>query len=536
MTASPRCSRSGRRSRRPPTRRHPVAGITVLLLLAGCGGSSTSTSRSTAARSPAAPPAGSWTASQPVRSGPFSELVFAQCNGSTNCYADGFDQGGSVFSDFLEHWDGKSWTSSVGPAGTGAALVPNEFDCLPSGFCVVPFHTNRVSIYSVVAGRWTPMPSDDPTSPARPDATVNTVACISETLCLAVGAVGDHAGAQASPLALVWNGNRWKSTVLSPQGGDRVQILTSVSCGSNSFCIAVGYTTRVTADNTVEHTAIAARWDGSTWTPLAVPEGTRLEDVVCISPSSCLAVGAEETSGIVLHWNGTTWVKEPSPLTGPYFAINCASEDLCMALQRPDANQPLGTVPVALRWHGHWFKVTGYPAPAAYLGGVSCYSGGCLVVGQARATPSTSAKDVAGAQATAAFFNIGAGGATTTTSGTPASPSAPAPASTSAAGANHVTVTGALQATLTARPQECSISGNVHTIQIKGPDSGGADVTLTVTDQKNYAQILSGGKVYFFKSGKLTVTATTASFAAVVMPEDDGFGHGTVTVNGTITC
>ena len=44
-----------------------------------------------------------------------------------------------------------------------------------------------------------------------------------------------------------------------------------------------------------------------------------------------------------------------------------------------------------------------------------------------------------------------------------------------------------VDATLTARPQECSTSGNVHTIQISGSDSGGADVTLTVTDQKNYA-------------------------------------------------
>ena len=99
-----------------------------------------------------------------------------------------------------------------------------------------------------------------------------------------------------------------------------------------------------------------------------------------------------------------------------------------------------------------------------------------------------------------------------------------------------MTITGTLNATLTARPQECSTSGNVHTIQISGSDSGGADVTLTVTDQKNYAQILSGGKLYFFKKGKLTVTAASAPLSAVVMPEDDGFGHGTVTVNGTIAC
>ena len=417
----------GGRLQRPLRRRHLMPAIMVLLLLAGCGGSSTPTSRSTAAAF-VDPPTGSWTASEPVSSaGPFSNLAWVQCNGNANCYADGLEQGRAVFSDFLQHWDGHAWTSSVGPAGTGVAPALGELDCLPSGFCVVPLAVNTVSIYSVVAGAWAAMPSDDPTSPARPDATVNAVACFSETRCVAVGAVGSSTA--TSPLALVWNGSRWKSTVLSPQGRDRVQSLLSVSCGSSSSCIAVGYTARGSADTTTGHTAIAVRWDGSTWTPLAVPGATHLDDVVCISRSSCIAVGDKGAGGILLHWTGGKWVEEHSPLAGQYFAVNCASEDLCMALQRP--NRPLGRVPMAIRWYGRWFKVTGYPAPVAYLDGVSCYSGGCLVVGQSRATPSASASDVAGAQSTAAFYDIKAGHATTTssssTSTSNASAASPAP-------------------------------------------------------------------------------------------------------------
>ena len=104
---------------------------------------------------------------------------------------------------------------------------------------------------------------------------------------------------------------------------------------------------------------------------------------------------------------------------------------------------------------------------------------------------------------------------------------------------SNVTITGAVTATLTAQPRQCSTSGHVHTIQVDGPDNGGADVTLTVTDQQKggWAQILRGGKVYLYKgSGSLVVTPTTATFTHVVMPEDDGFGDGTVTVNGDITC
>jgi hypothetical protein len=102
-----------------------------------------------------------------------------------------------------------------------------------------------------------------------------------------------------------------------------------------------------------------------------------------------------------------------------------------------------------------------------------------------------------------------------------------------------VTITGAVKAILTAAPNRCSVSSSVHTIQVSGRDSGGADVTLTVTDQQKggWAQILRGGRVYFYKgTGKLVVTPTSATFTHVVMPENDGFGNGTVSVNGTITC
>src|ERR1019366_5750817 len=235
MITPPECSRSLWRLRRPLTCRRLVAAIAALPLLAGCGGSSSSTPTShSAAAAPVAPPTGSWTASEPVGAATYSTLAWVQCNGSTNCYADGFDQGGAVSSDFLQHWDGHSWTSSVGTVGSGAPPGAGELDCLPSGFCVVPLLVNTVSIYSVMGGRWTAMAADDPRSPKRPDASVNAVACFSETRCLAVGAVGSSAA--TSPLGLSWNGNRWKSTVLAPQGTDPVQTLASVSCGSSSFC------------------------------------------------------------------------------------------------------------------------------------------------------------------------------------------------------------------------------------------------------------------------------------------------------------
>ena len=66
---------------------------------------------------------------------------------------------------------------------------------------------------------------------------------------------------------------------------------------------------------------------------------------------------------------------------------------------------------------------------------------------------------------------------------------------------SNVTITGGVHARLTAAPNQCSLSRSVHTIQVTGRDSVGADVTLTVTDQQKggWAQILRGGKLYLYK-------------------------------------
>ena len=103
----------------------------------------------------------------------------------------------------------------------------------------------------------------------------------------------------------------------------------------------------------------------------------------------------------------------------------------------------------------------------------------------------------------------------------------------------RVTITGSVRATLTALPRQCSTSGAVRTIQIDGTDSQGATVTLTVTDQQKggSGQLFVGAKLYAYHGeGRLTVTAAGASFSHVVMPENDGSGHGAVTINGHVSC
>ena len=352
------------------------------------------------------PPSGTWTATKPRGAGIYSQLVYVQCNGRDNCYADGFGQTGTHYPQFLQKWNGKTWTSSNSPFGPNTQPTSvGLLDCLPNGFCVVPISgSSTLEIDSVTNGHWTNMPINPPVTAAFLTGAVESVACWSQTLCVAVGTIASDKATSASGVGLVWNGQLWRSTVIPHQGRDPIQYMNSISCASPTFCMGVGAT--ATSSTTPAHAAVAARWDGTRWTALPAPGGTSLNDVVCLSTTSCIAVGANGHAALVVRWNGKSFVKEKTPLTGESFTINCSSSDLCMALQKPPANKPLGTVPVAIRWHGHWFRVTGYPARAADLSGASCYTNGCTVVGWARATPSKDGNDIAGAQASAALYDI----------------------------------------------------------------------------------------------------------------------------------
>jgi hypothetical protein len=522
-------------------RRYLFPVIFAVLLLGACGGSSsTSSSAPITGTVTASAPAGSWTPTTPVGSGTYSQLQYVQCNGRDDCSADGFGQVGTAFPQFLQHWDGASWTSSVSPFSANTTPISlGELDCLPDRLCVVPEAAQDPSIYGVSGGgQWTPLPTDHPNlsalNTAVPQESVNSVSCVSDTSCVAVGAGGG--GTSASSLGLVWDGTIWTTTIMAPQGPDPIQHMVSVSCTSDTFCLGVGYTS--TGPNDHGHTAIAARWDGTTWTAVPTPGGTRLDNVVCLSESSCILVGANGAAPLVEHWDGSSFVSEQTPFAGEVFSISCASEDLCMALQQPAADKPLGTVPPAIRWHGQWYEVTGYPAPAAFLSGAGCYDTGCVVVGWARSTPSSSASDISGAQTTAAFYDLTTG---SDSSATPtASTIAPSTASSAASGstAAHVVITGAVTATLTGQAQ-CFLEGTAHTAQLKGPDANGTDVTVTYTDANGGTGQVNWEHSLFAPpstTGSVQASGNTVTFTSTAMRDDIGGTGKTIVVDGTMTC
>jgi hypothetical protein len=155
---------------------------------------------------------------------------------------------------------------------------------------------------------------------------LSAVSCASPTDCIAVGGTGDL---DAGPpyvdgtLAEKWNGRKWTLQVTPDPAGALESELTAITCTSPTSCEAVGDS----GDGSTTGSMLAEFWDGSTWAiqptppdPVGIPS-VLLYGVSCISPASCLAVGATysaytgdaDSVNLAEAWNGATW----TTLTGP---------------------------------------------------------------------------------------------------------------------------------------------------------------------------------------------------------------------------
>jgi hypothetical protein len=92
--------------------------------------------------------------------------------------------------------------------------------------------------------------------------------------------------------------------------------------------------------------AVAERWNGSSWIAASVPAPagsveTHLAGVSCASASDCTASGFTFTPGsspfatVLEHWSGTTWTitTAPAPTPGAEFTgVSCPATGGCVAV------------------------------------------------------------------------------------------------------------------------------------------------------------------------------------------------------------
>jgi hypothetical protein len=223
------------------------------------------------------------------------------------------------------------------------------------------------------------------------------VSCISADVCIAVGQYYPDSSSYVT-LAERWNGTRWTiQTTPHPidrlTGDPRLGSLSTVSCASASYCIAVG--------NNNSSSPLTERWDGKHWailpTPPAPPasksenaEGAGLHGVSCLSATECTAVGsysfdrisdAKQSIGRTLaeDWNGKRWTIQPTPspsgaAVSVLNAVSCVSASACTAVGRSGRGLTAGTL--AERWNGRRWTIQATPnaSEALYreLDAVSC--------------------------------------------------------------------------------------------------------------------------------------------------------------------
>lgn len=268
------------------------------------------------------------------------------------------------------------------------------------------------------------------------------VSCPSAKFCAAVGSQGDsaHLARGDVPLTMIWNGAGWRKTATPlPRGWPEGQ-LSSVSCRSAGYCVAVGYVVKGNG-----YSPFAETWRGRGWTETLLPKPTTpaegaaefgglvscgavgrcvalvgyrgaetltdgkwtlravplpkgsdsgsLAAISCLSATSCVVAGVDgDAKGAAVlfeSWNGRafTSMKVSSGPSAKFFfvtGVSCRSAKSCTAVGNISGSSPGYSVrPFAERWNGRAWLLTSVTGPKnADPEGVSCASAtGCVAVG-----------------------------------------------------------------------------------------------------------------------------------------------------------
>ncbi len=173
---------------------------------------------------------------------------------------------------------------------------------------------------ALAASTWTVVPSPNISQQAN---YLSGVAAISATEAWAVGAQYRNRTATPAPLAERWNGSSW-SLVAIPSKTTNYNELFAVDASSATDVWGVGYWL---VDAFTERT-LAEHWDGTKWSIVSTPnvgqESNALNGVAAVSPTDAWAVGIANSANIdvghalVEHWDGAKWsvVRTPNPGTG----------------------------------------------------------------------------------------------------------------------------------------------------------------------------------------------------------------------------
>jgi len=289
-------------------------------------------------------------------------LEGVSCTSSTECTAVG--------SSVAERWNGTEWSPQTPSPGALDAV-----SCTSSTACTAVGSEAAFS-GGTFAENWNGTTWSVQTTPNPSGAThsvLDAVSCTSSTECTAVGSYEEGAG-KAFTLAERWNGTEWViETTPSPSKGQATK-LTDVSCTAPTSCMASGFYYLLTPTGEVEIDPMAQQWNGTEWTLQVVPKpiekrGASLGAISCTSSTTCTATGHYETGALdrtlAERWNGTEWTIQSTPNpsgTNSLNSVSCSSATACTATGVTYLSKEIFTLAEA--WNGTEWVIQTMPNPS----------------------------------------------------------------------------------------------------------------------------------------------------------------------------
>ncbi|MCX7115887.1 MAG: hypothetical protein NTW08_08290 [Gammaproteobacteria bacterium] len=183
----------------------------------------------------------------------------------------------------------------------GYILALSGINCVPNqyGYCIFKVSDLSPALFTLFTSGWDAGTTID-------NDFLQSVSCPSNSFCMAIDSSGK---------AIRYDGTSWGA----PTAIGMSQTLNAISCSSSSFCMAVGYNGK------------AAIYNGTNWTQKDVGNRTvTLTAVSCVDSSFCMAVGTGP-QGVIYKYNNGAWA---SPIRRPnaLYGVSCPTTTFCMAV------------------------------------------------------------------------------------------------------------------------------------------------------------------------------------------------------------
>jgi len=266
---------------------------------------------------------------------------------------------------------GKTWQPGTLPAGTGPL---HALSCPAVSLCVAL--ASSEAFRSTTAGTsWRAVPLG---SVLGAKAALEAISCPTVSTCIAVGAKSRITTGGTAGIVLTTRdgGESWSEGVLPVWIGG----LASVACMSETTCVAVGADLVVTTDagQSWVNRPVAGGIDG-------------LTSVTCASESTCVALGpnpaaasapAAPTSDALTTSGGTSWTRGSLPASsGSLWRIACSSRSDCVASGDPVVSNKAPPWFVTSDGGATWEPAAGPPGLAS-VAAIACPSStSCVTVG-----------------------------------------------------------------------------------------------------------------------------------------------------------